>query len=238
METQTINNYRKINVNIVSQQWSPVVTINSMPAKTILGTAKKAYSEVFSTSKRTGKNLWELLTPILPDPANKESRQSLDIAIYQWLLTAPLQNTLPVNNVPFITGFQFNEEFTLEEMEKAAFTVIRNPDNTLEITTPEFNPAKDICAPLNTESFSFKIMAVSCDVVEGMKTGGYISELNIPYNDEQIKSQNIHLPLNAKQGDLILIALAVEYTILIDDSSKVVHDQRWMPAGIIWAGYN
>jgi hypothetical protein len=233
-----ISNYEGINTNVVLQRWSALSTESNLPEKSLMVINKKSYSEIFCTSKRTSKTLWELLAPILPDTTSKEARQSLDIAIYRWLLTNPLQNILPVDKVPFITDVEFNDEFTIAEIEKATFKVIRNTDGSLQLITYGFNPAKDIPAPLNTESFSFKIMAVSCDVTNGTKAGCYITELLMPYNDTLIEPQNIHLPLTAKQGDLIVIAMSIEYTALRDTNLTVVHNSNWMPSAIVWAGYN
>jgi hypothetical protein len=225
-------------VNFTHYKWNSTLTVHAASQPMLQAANTKTYSAAFNRSKRAGRNLWELLKPVLPDPANKEIQQSIEIALYQWLLPNPLQNTLPVNNVPFITGLQFNEENILKESGNIHITAKRNADNAIELIIPAFNAAKDIIAPQRTESVTFKMMAVSCSMEDGRKAGGFITELTIPYNNVETAAQNILLPITAEQGNLLVVALALEFTILKEEGIQVVHNLRWMPSGIIWAGYN
>jgi hypothetical protein len=238
MEKQTITYYDENNGGLIHYKWNSILTVRTKPQQVIQPVGKNTYSEAFGISKRVARSLGELLAPLLPDSANKETHQAINIAVYRWLLGNPLHNEFKVDAVPYITGLQFNEEYTLEEMIRLTITANRNEENIIELTIPSFNPANDIVAPLRAESFTFKIMAVTCRMSDGAKTGGCITELVIPYNDTQIPLQKINLPITTEKGDLVVIALAVEYTVLKEADIQIVHNQRWMPAGIIWAGYN
>ncbi|UAY53489.1 hypothetical protein [Ferruginibacter albus] len=218
-----------------------VKTWNRDGGPTLQGVAlntAKPYSTAFGTSKKTGKNLWELSSEVLPDPNNKETRQALDIALYQWLLTNPLQNTLPVDNIPFLTGFQFNEAFTLNEMGKALIAVNRNHDNKLQVSLEAFNPAKDILAPINAQSITFKILTTSYNIEEGRKNERALAIAEFSTKDDLTTARQIQIPFAAKKGDITIVTLAIEYTIVSDGVVKTVNDLRWMPSGIIWSGYN
>jgi hypothetical protein len=223
----------------VQYKWDTILPNASRPKQNgIKVSGGMVYSAAFNTSKRTGRNLWELLTPILPDPKNKAAQQVMEIALYQWLLPNPLKNALPVDNIPFITGVEFNEEHTLKQALKVAVTAKRNADKNIGLFIPALNPVNDICAPEGTTSCTIKIMATSCSIIDGIKTGAYITELNVPYNNTVLPPQNIDLPITSEKGDLIVIALSIEYSTLNKGSEEVERNLHEMPAGIIWAGYN
>jgi len=229
------------NAKFEHYKWNAVFTGQpkiSVPAPPQQFPESRTYSQAFNHSKKTGRNLWELLTPILPDSKNKELLQSMEIELYQWMLTNPVNNTLPVDNVPFITGFQFNPAKTLEKTMAITVTGKRNDDNMIELAIPAFTPAKNISAPPKTESITFKIMAVAYNIATGAKASAYLTELNIPYNDIQLLSQNITLPVTPEPGVLIVVAIAIEYTIIREKNLQAVHNLNWMPAGIVWSGYN
>jgi hypothetical protein len=220
-------------------KWNAVFTNEPRPRQVNQTLEKKTYSEAFNISKRTGRSLWELLTPVLPDSKNKETMHTMEIALYQWMLTGPVKNVSPVNNVPFITNFQFNEEQSLSKAIKITATAKRNDDNTIELIMPALIPVKDILAPSKTQSVTFKIMAAAYNIADGTKAESYLAELTMPYNDTVVPTQNILLPAATEQGLLVIIAMSVEYTILKEDKLQPVTDNlHWMPTGIIWAGYN
>jgi hypothetical protein len=238
MQNRPNPQYDSNNANLVHYKWNAIFTSHSKPMPFVPAADKTTYSKAFNISKRTGRNLWELLAPILPDSKNKELSHALEIALYQWMLNDPLSKSLPVDNVPFITGLQFNQEQTLQKTMNITVTANRNSDNAIELIIPALIPVKDISAPAKTASLTFKIMAATYNIEDGSETSGYLTELNTPYNDIQQLQQNIILPVTTKPGNLVVVALSIEYTILREADLQVVHNLLWMPAGIIWSGYN
>jgi len=238
MQNQPNPQYNSNNANLVHYKWNAIFTSHSKPMQFAPTADKTTYSKAFNVSKRTGRNLWDLLAPILPDSKNKELSHALEIALYQWMLNDPLSKRLPVDNVPFLTGLQFNSEQSLAKTMNIAVTTNRNTDNAIELIIPALIPINNISAPAKTASLTFKIMAATYNIEEGSEANGYLTELNIPYNDMQQPQQNIILPVTAKPGNLIVVAMSVEYTILREANLQVVHNLLWMPAGIIWSGYN
>ena len=224
--------------NTIHHKWNSILsTVRATQQQLFKNVAKKTYSEAFGISKRVGRNLWELLTPVLPDPGNKEIHQGIDIAIYRWLLGNPLDAQHPMNTIPYITGFQFNEEYSLQEILNLTVTANRKENNSVVITIPSFNPIKNIVSPVQTDSIKFKILAVSCRM-DGAKTDGGITELNVPYNDVLVPEQNILLPLKPEEGSLIVVAMALEFNNSDHSEAYNFNNKHFTPAGIVWAGYN
>ena len=225
--------------NFVQHQWNIIYPSHPRPAHLMMQPAnKRTYSDAFNVSKRTGKILWELLTPVLPDSKSKDLLHNIEIALYQWMLTNPIKNELPIDNIPFLNGLQFNEEHTLQKNMNVTVTATRDDKNHIELLMPAINPMKDIIAPPNTESCKLKIMATTYSVADGAKASGCLTELDIPYNNLEIPAESITLPLTAEKGILVIVAMAIEYNILKEHNLYIVHNQERMPAGIIWAGFN
>jgi hypothetical protein len=238
MQKQPNPQFNSNNANLAHYKWNAIFSSHSKMLQFVHTPDKKTYSEAFNVSKRVGRNLWELLAPVLPDSKNKELSHSLEIALYQWMLTNPLKNTFPVNNVPFITGLQFNQEQTLAKTMNITVTANRNNNNAIELVIPALTPINNISAPAKTESLVLKIMATAYSIADGSETSGYLTELTIPYNDIEQPLQNIILPVIPKTGVLITVAMSVEYNIGKENDLQMVHNLLWMPSGIIWSGYN
>jgi hypothetical protein len=226
-----------LDINNIRYTWSSILAIPSRPLLSVQTSDKKTYSEAFNLSKKTGKNISELLTPILPVSKTKESQQAIEIALYQWMLARQVQQTQPMDNINFISHLQFNEGHSLQKVMKITPTVKRN-NNKIELSLPEFNPTTNVIAPSKTEFLTLKIMAVAYSISGSMKKGGYLTELTIPNSNAVIPQQDIVLPITPEEGTLMVVALALEYTILKDECLSIVDQQRWMPSEIIWAGYN
>src|SRR5881296_3637696 len=98
--------------NIIISEWMGISYIRSKsPVKQ--SAASKASSKRFGIASRASANLRKFLKPVIPDPQDKNMQYALDKAIAKWLATDPRHNTIPVNDLPFIMGFQFNGQSDL-----------------------------------------------------------------------------------------------------------------------------
>ena len=63
-------------------------------------------------------------------------------------------------------------------------------------------------------------------------------ELTIDYNNALLPAQEIELPLVIEAGNITVVLITLEYTVIKNGRKYVVKDKRWMPAGIPGAMWN
>jgi hypothetical protein len=107
--------------------------------------------------------------------------------------------------------------------------------NTIAVLTPELRPAKDIAAPAYTKTATLKLRAATCSLLSDNSLLGTAKELNIVYNDTLLHAHKIELPLTVEPGNITVVMMAIEYTVLKNGIEHVVKDKRWMPAAVVGA---
>jgi hypothetical protein len=125
----------------------------------------------------------QLLSPILADKNIMDKRNLLHVDVYKWLLTNPLKNTSPQNEVPFITGYEFNSSSAFIQRFKKSVVVERATEGNLLLTIPSLNPMKDIVAPAYTKSVELCIAAGSCNAKTMTAITNYTTSVSFPYGD-------------------------------------------------------
>jgi hypothetical protein len=182
--------------------------------------------------------LRNLLKPGLPDAKDRNMMRRFEQAIVQWLRTGACNNNEPQDNMPFITGFEFNENSLLQERFKLPITVNRSEKNTIAVLIPVTQPTKDIAAPAHTKSITLKLRAAACSLFNDKSLLCTAKEVPVVYNDVALPAQEIELPLALEAGNITVVMMAIEYAVVKNGVAHLVKDKRWMPAGIINALWN
>lgn len=223
--------------NFVLSEWKGISYIRSKPFKMKQTDATIKTADIFGMAANRSKILRSLLSPLLPDPKNRECMQRVDTAFRQWLYTEPLNLQMPVDAIPFFNGLSFNEQNELKQLFKIPVTTNRQTNGQLQFHIPAFDPLKDIKAPDGTKQVLIKIAAAAMQIDNPSIQDYYKRELSIAYVPGTINPQDIAIPVETARGRLSVVALAMQY--FTDDNGHASVDQlRWKPAGIVGSFYN
>jgi len=94
-------------------------------------------------------------------------------------------------------------------------------------------PVKDIAAPAYTKGITLKLRAAACSPLNDNSLACTAKELAVVYNDVELPAQEIELPLAVEAGNITVVMMAIEYTVVKNGGTRVVKDRRWMPAGVV-----
>jgi len=200
--------------------------------------AMKAAGQIFGKASNIGATMHGLLQPVIPDPRDGDMHRSLQHCLQRWLLTTPLNDPSPQNDIPFVTGFQFNTESDLRGRCKISMQVSRSVTGTISLFIPSFVPAEKIIAPSYTQSLQLHIAAAGYNFQTKIITGSYASHININYNHDLFPPAEIQIPVSTGAGNLIIVAAAVTYNAIRKGSLITITEMRWRPSGVISAFYN
>ena len=97
---------------------------------------------------------------------------------------------------------------------------------------------QDIAVPTNTTSITLKLRAAACSLMNDNSLLCTAKDLPVNYNDALLPAQEIELPLAVEAGNITVVMMTIEYTIVKNGVTQVVKDKRWMPAGMVGAMWN
>jgi len=212
--------------------------VRSKPENIKQTTATKQAGNNFGKANKTESNLRNTLLSIIPNSKDKTMQRRFAKAVYQWLNKDPLNTNLPVDKLPFITGYEYNENSCLKESLRLPISVSRTPLGKLDLHIPAFRPTQAITAPPNTQMIVCNVMAAACDMQNGAATAKYNTRIVIPYVNASISDRDYLLDIDTAPGCLTVVAISLEYHTVVDGIENVITNLRWMPAGIVEAMYN
>jgi hypothetical protein len=169
--------------------------IKSIPRNIKQSKATKACSGCFGKSNTLAGIVRQLLLPALADKNIMDKRNELHLPLYQWLLTDPLKNTSPQDDISPITGYEFNSISAFSQRFKKMLSIERLTGGNLGLTIPSLNPGKDIIAPAGTQSVQLFIASGSCNPRKNTTVACYSTSIIYPYTDTMIPEQKILLPV-------------------------------------------
>jgi hypothetical protein len=209
----------------------------SVPGKVKQTKATKKRATQFGKASRAGKCLRQQLLPVIPFPADNKMQTRLVSVIFQWLKPTPDSLPQPCDPVPYVSTYQFTEGYTVAERWKVNLAVSCSSPGTLELKVPAFVPLKSISAPAGTVFVKCTIAVASCNVENGIGTGGFSTSILYDYNDEEVPEQTVSLPIPTPVGSLIVTAIFLEYNFIKNGHPQKTGNKAFMPAGIVSAMY-
>ena len=194
--------------------------------------ATKISSKRFGLAAKTAKSIRLSAAPILTVKPDRDLINRLTKTVNTCFCNDSLLQEKPLS---YITGFSF--------FEKAAFASrikFKIPDPVINekgmsIEMPAFIPIEKITAPAHTIELKLKFAATAID---RQKPDNYECShviLNVDYTDVLILPQEILLPLTVSENNIALLMIAIEYTVTKNGCREIVNEDRWMPAGIMYA---
>lgn len=223
--------------NLVFYKLGDRYCVRTVPQHVKQTKATKERGKQFGIAARSGKAVRQQLLQVIPFPSDNNMQTRLVSAIYQYIKspagTAPASN----NELPFISGFRFTDGYTINERWDVALTVNRDAAGTLQLNIPAFVPVKDISSPAGTVSVTCNISAGGFDRATGIATGGYSTSLHFDYNDIEIASQAVSLPIPLEPASVIVTGVYLQYNMIKNGQIVQINKKAFMPAGIVSAIY-
>jgi hypothetical protein len=118
------------------------------------------------------------------------------------LQTQPFEGTQPVNELPYIAAFDFNEKDTLEQRVHVTLQLTRVPQVGLELHIPALVPKQQVGAPAYTNFVSWTIAATCYHPASKSILGTYTTMLDMPYDNNLLPAQVIPLPVEMPAGTI------------------------------------
>jgi hypothetical protein len=138
--------------------------------------------------------------------------------------------------LPFIYGFQFNDQSDLTSIHSIKASVGLTEPGLAKISMAPFISSKSLHAPGNTIHIVFKMMLMRIHL-QGAKTELLgKSEIEIPYSDEMFQPPVVSMQSSAKPGDLVILVMEVQYMVNKNGDVELFNDKRKMPCGVVWSG--
>ena len=200
--------------------------------------ATKASAKIFGKASNTGAVMRSLLEPVIPNAKDGTMHRRFQTCLQNWLLTMPFNDPLIQNDIPFVTGFQFNTKSDLCGRCKIGMQVNRAVTGSIILSIPSFVPVDKIVAPAYTGSLQLNIAAAGYNFQTKTVIGGYSSVIDINYNDALFPPAELQIGLPTGAGNLIIVAAGITYYAMRNGSLVAINDMRWMPAGIVSGLYN
>jgi hypothetical protein len=206
----------------------------SIPAHVKQAAATKLRSRNFGVAVKAGKTLRQLLLPLLSFPKDKRMQTKFAGAIANWLGVSDPAGIAPVNNIPFVNHFSFNDATSVSERWRTVITVLRPSDNYIEVHIPAFIPTAVITAPVYTDVVECNITVASCKLIDATALGSFNVTISIPYNSELRNEQVLSLPVKSTTGAIVITAVSLRYQL-----ANGQKDMRpsFMPSSVINAMY-
>ncbi len=140
------------------------------------------------------------------------------------------------NGLPFIQGFQFNEQADLSSIMAIRVSISSSESGLMEIRFAPFVPGEALQAPFNTDHILLKWIITSTGLADVKTEKLAMGEMRIPYVHELFQPPVISIPVIAKPENMMLMVLAVQYMVNKKNGIELLGDVKKLPCGVIWAG--
>jgi hypothetical protein len=137
--------------------------------------------------------------------------------------------------LPFIYGFQFNDQADLDSITAIQPSVKTTDPRQIEISLLPFVPSQSLHTPANTNKIILKMILMGVGLANAETNIYGNGEIEIPYTNESIQPPVISIAASAKTGDLLMLVIAVRYMAIKNGEVEMVMDKRKMPCGVGWA---
>lgn len=234
MAIQSLNFIKGRINNIVFFERAGTFMARSLPAKVNMHPASKVCSGNFGKASACGKTLRTALAPVPPFAKDRRMQVRFSGAIARLLGGSNVQDIAPANNIPCITGFDFNAATSIASRWTLALTVSQPANGLVQVQVPAFVPAQVMRAPAHCAAIEVVFTAAGCLLANAAATGSHTVTLSIPYNEVPVPAQVIHLPVGTPAGALVITAVALRYRL---SNGNYADQPSFLPASVIGAAY-
>lgn len=205
------------------------------PGKVKQAPVTKRYSSNFGLAAMVGSIVRAQLDAALPFPKQKLVQSRFAGRITSWLGQQDIPSLPAQTNLPFISGFSFNEKASLTAGCRLPLQVTQTGVRSLAVQLPAFVPVQAFKAPKGTVAVECIFAAGTCKLLKpGVADTETSFTLRVPYNDTELPAQTISLLLPETAGCLLVTALRLSF---INGNGIQMIQPAFMPAGVIDARY-
>jgi len=193
----------------------------------------------FGKASKISKQIRNGIATINPLPSDSRTMYRFTGAwnkFISWLEKQDPATPVRQNGLPFIQGFQFNEQSDLTSINAIGVTTGHPEPGLMEIRFAPLVPTEALQAPFNTDHILLKwiLTATSLADVETEKLA--TGEISIPYVQELFQAPVISIPVMTKPDRILVMVLAVQYMVNRKNEIQLLGDLKKLPCGVLWAG--
>ncbi len=156
-------------------------------------------------------------------------------AIAKWLGKEDSNQLAPQQNLPYLTGFSFNEAGDFNGRVKVTLAVSRPSNRELLAQLPALIPTQVFTAPADTTTVEYSITAAACTVQPpDQNTLKAIKVLSFDYNNTLVPAQQYSLPMPATTGSLLLAVASIRF---FNSAGQLIDKANYLPAEVVDARY-
>ncbi len=195
----------------------------------------------FGKSSKISAQIRKAVAPI--NPANTDMRvlYRLTAAVNKFIAWKEKKDAASIKmpeKLPFISGFQFNDQSDLSSINAIRPLVKSTDPDVIEISLPPLIPSQSLQTPANTNSVLLKMILMRVNLEEAETKFLGKSELEIPFSDDSFQPPVTSIPTSSNSGDLVILVMAVQYMVNKKGEVELLNDKKKMPCGVGWVGYN
>jgi hypothetical protein len=193
----------------------------------------------FGKASRISRQIRDIIQQINPCKSDKRMMYRFTGALNKYIGWQEKQDPAsPVrqNGLPFIQGFQFNEQADLSSIMAIRVSISSSESGLMEIRFAPFVPGEALQAPYNTDHISLKWVITSTNLATVETGKPAMGEMRIPYVHDLFQPPVISIPAIAKPDNMMLMVLAVQYMVNKKNGIELLGDFKKLPCGVVWAG--
>jgi hypothetical protein len=192
----------------------------------------------FGKASKMGRQIRSLVAPINPCKSDNRVMYRLTGALNKfinWKEKKDLAFATMPDKLPFIYGFQFNEQADLTVITAIQVSVKSMASGLTEVSLAPFIPSLSLHAPANTTQILFKMILMGTNLGDAETELLGTREIEIAYSSDIFQPPLISIPSAAKPGDLAIMVMAVQYMVNRNGSVEMLNDKKKLACGVVWA---
>jgi len=220
---------------IILSQRGDTIYARAAPEQVKQTINSEARSSNMAVAVKAGQCLREQLANSLPYPKNKSMQNKFGGTMMKWLARDKVAELPAQTNLPFISGFSFNNASCLSELCKLVLTVTQPNTNKIEIQLPAFTATEAFRAPAGTVSIVCTFQTAWYNLMKPVAaTSESVYRLELPFTGSPVAAQNISLQLPDTDGCLLVTVLCIRF---MDGSGQLISQPEYLPAVVLDARY-
>lgn len=221
--------------NVIFYQQHGQWIVRSMPEKVRQSAITKKRNQNFGIAAALGRTLRQQLGNGIPFPKDKLMQSRFSGAIIKWLGKNDISSLPAQNNLPYISGFSFNEAASLSSRCKMQFAISRVNNSELLLQLPVVIPTQAFATPAGTAAIELVITATACSLQQPDSTANKASMVvRFDNNDTPVAAQSITLPVASAEGFLLLTVASMR---CLNSAGQLIDKINYMAAAVVDARY-
>src|SRR5438128_2742363 len=132
--------------NVVGSTWKGIPYLRYQPDKINQSKATRESVNYMAQASPIAAAFRKTFLQVMQQPKNREMQNRFNGAVKKWLHTKPFEQKLPAIQLPFLTGFEFNEYSLLSDRLHVPVTLQQSTLQILLLQIPSFISNKSIAA--------------------------------------------------------------------------------------------